>query len=105
MEGATVVRYGDPGDTFYVITEGEAKVQNRGGRTLAKLVPGDVFGEISLMDGGPRTASVVTETHLSALTLSRKDFIAALEAEPEVAVRLLKQSATLLRRQQRSPSN
>jgi CRP-like cAMP-binding protein len=105
MEGATVVRYGDPGDTFYVITEGEAKVQSQGGRTLTKLVPGDVFGEISLMDGGPRTATVVTETHLNALTLSRKDFLAALTAEPEVTVRLLKHAATLLRRQQRSTSN
>jgi len=105
MEGATVVRYGDPGDTFYVITEGEAKVQSKAGRTLTKLVPGDVFGEISLMDGGPRTATVVTETHLTALTLPRKDFIAALTAEPEVTVRLLKHTATLLRRQQRSTSN
>ena len=105
MEGATVVRYGDPGDTFYVIAEGEAKVQSRGGRTLTRLVPGDFFGEISLMDGGPRTATVVSETHLRTLTLSRKDFIAALTAEPEVTVRLLNHVATLLRRQQRSTSN
>ncbi len=105
MEGATIVRYGDPGETFYVITEGEAKVQNRSGRTLTRLVPGDFFGEISLMDGGPRTATVVSETHLTALTLSRKDFLAALAAEPEVTVRLLNHAAKLLRRQERSASS
>ncbi len=88
-----------------MITEGEAKVQNRSGRTLTRLVPGDFFGEISLMDGGPRTATVVSETHLTALTLSRKDFLAGLAAEPEVTVRLLNHAAKLLRRQERSASS
>jgi CRP-like cAMP-binding protein len=101
MESATIVREGEPGDTFYVIMEGEAKVQNRGGRMLARLIPGDFFGEISLMDGGPRTASVVATTHLSALTLSRRDFTKMLEAEPQVTVALLKHAALLLRRLER----
>lgn len=101
MEGATIVRRGEPGDTFYVIVEGEAKVKGPNGRTLSGLIPGDFFGEISLMDGGPRTATVVAETHLTALALSRKDFEALLRSEPKVTVGLLKHSATLLRRLER----
>jgi CRP-like cAMP-binding protein len=53
------------------------------------------------MDGGPRTATVVAETHLTALTLSRKDFGALLQSEPKVTVGLLKHAATLLRRLER----
>ena len=101
MEGATIVRQGEPGDTFYVIVEGEAKVKDPNGRTLSRLIPGDFFGEISLMDGGPRTATVIAETHLTALALSRKDFGALLQSEPKVTVGLLKHAATLLRRLER----
>jgi CRP-like cAMP-binding protein len=104
MEGATIVREGEPGDTFYVIVEGEAKVKAANGRTLSGLIPGDFFGEISLMDGGPRTATVVAETNLTALALSRKDFGALLQSEPKVTVGLLKHAATLLRRLERPAS-
>ena len=104
MEGASIVREGEPGDTFYVIVEGEAKVKGSNGRTLSGLIPGDFFGEISLMDGGPRTATVVAETNLTALALSRKDFGALLQSEPKVTVGLLKHAATLLRRLERPAS-
>jgi CRP-like cAMP-binding protein len=50
------------------------------------------------MDGGPRTATVVAETPLTALALSRKDFRSMLESEPHVTVGLLKHAAQLLRR-------
>lgn len=101
MEGASVVRQGEPGDTFYVIVEGEAKVKDANGRTLSRLIPGDFFGEISLMDGGPRTATVVAETKLTTLALSRRDFGALLRSEPHVTVGLLKHAAALLRRLER----
>lgn len=101
MEGASVVRQGEPGDTFYVIVEGEAKVKDGKGRTLSRLIPGDFFGEISLMDGGPRTATVVADTKLTTLALSRRDFGALLRSEPHVTVGLLKHAAALLRRLER----
>ena len=104
MEGATIVRQGEPGDTFYVIIEGEAKVKDANGRVLSRLIPGDFFGEISLMDGGPRTATVVAETNMTALALSRKDFSALLRSEPKVTVGLLKHAAALLRRLERPAS-
>jgi CRP/FNR family transcriptional regulator, cyclic AMP receptor protein len=98
MESATIVRKGEPGESFYVLVEGEAKVTDENGKRLAQLIPGDFFGEISLMDGGPRTATVVAETPLTALALSRKDFRSMLESEPHVTVGLLKHAAQLLRR-------
>lgn len=102
MEGATIVRAGDVGDTFYAILEGEARVVSPGGRVLNRLGPGDFFGEVSLLDGGPRTASVIAETPMVMLALSRRDFLSLLTAEPVVAGRILKHVAGLLRRTQRS---
>ena len=104
MEGAIVVREGDEGDTFYVILAGEAKVLARKGRVVNHLRPGDFFGEISLLDGGPRTATVEAETPMTVLTLQRKDFRKVVEHEPAVAVGLLRHTASTLRRLERSTS-
>lgn len=104
MEGASVVRYGDIGDTFYVIVEGEAKVLGRNGRTVNHLRPGEFFGEISLLDGGPRTATIVAETPLRTLALSRSAFRALIETEPGVAVGMLKHVSVMLRRLERPTS-
>jgi CRP/FNR family transcriptional regulator, cyclic AMP receptor protein len=98
MTGATIVKAGEPGDTFYVILEGEAKVVNASNRVVNRLQPGDSFGEISLLDGGPRTATVIAETPMRVATLERKGFLRTLEAEPAVAVKLLGDAARLLRR-------
>ncbi len=102
MQGATMVRAGDAGDAFYVILEGEAKVVGSSGRVLNRLFPGDTFGEISLLDGGPRTASVIAETPMRLLALPRRAFLSLLETEPVLAGRILKHVAGLLRRHERS---
>ena len=104
MEGSRVVREGDIGDTFYVILEGEAKVMSRTGRVVNRLRPGDFFGEISLLDGGPRTASVVANTPLTMLALPRGAFLRMLRQEREIAVKLLGYAATMLRRLERTTS-
>jgi CRP-like cAMP-binding protein len=104
MEGATVVRQGEDGDTFYVILEGEVKVAGPSGRVVNRLRPGEFFGEISLLDGGPRTASVVAETPLTMLALSRSSLLRLVQREPAVGVRLLAHVAMLLRRLERSAS-
>lgn len=102
MEGARVVRQGEAGDTFYVILEGEAKVVAPSGRVLNVLRPGEFFGEISLLDGGPRTASVVAETPMTMMALPRTALIQLIEREPTVGVRLLGHAASMLRRLERS---
>jgi CRP-like cAMP-binding protein len=102
MEGASVVKEGDDGDSFFVILQGEAKVVGQGGTEVNRLRPGDFFGEISLLDGGARTATVVTETPMTMLELKRTEFLRMVEDEPDVAVKLLSHTASLLRRVERS---
>lgn len=101
MEGHSVVRQGEIGDSFYVALAGQAKVQVNG-RTVHRVLPGDHFGEISLLDGGERTATVVTETPMTMLMLSRNNFMKALEKDPEMSMALLESLARMLRRVDRS---
>jgi CRP/FNR family transcriptional regulator, cyclic AMP receptor protein len=101
-QGATVVQEGAAGSVFYVILEGRARVV-RNGRTLARLNKGDFFGEMSLLDGRPRTASVVTETPSAFLTLSARSFRAVMDGEPTAASAILKEMAGRLRDLERPP--
>ena len=104
MEGAPVVKEGQEGDSFYVILQGEAKVVGPEGTAVNRLLPGDFFGEISLLDGGARTATVTTETPVTMLELKRTAFLRMLKDESDVAVKLLSHTASLLRRTERSLS-
>lgn len=99
-DGATVIQEGSSGATFYVLLDGRAKVV-RGGRTAARLAPGDFFGEISLLDSGPRTASVIAETPVLLLSLGRRDFLRILSSQPQLAVRVLHEVAARLRGSER----
>jgi CRP/FNR family transcriptional regulator, cyclic AMP receptor protein len=98
--GATLAVEGQPGDVAYVLLEGQVRVSRRN-RKVATLLPGDFFGEISLLDGGPRTASVVAETPVVCLSISRRDFRSLLEREPGVAAGVLQELAARLRQSQR----
>jgi CRP/FNR family cyclic AMP-dependent transcriptional regulator len=101
MGGATLVKHGEIGDSFYVVLTGQAKVVANG-RTLNHLLPGDHFGEISLLDGGPRTASVVAETEMTLVIITQKDFLALLAKDPEITMCLLEGMARTVRRLDRS---
>lgn len=94
--GRMIVRTGTPGVAFYVIVEGAAKVV-RGKIASAKatwtLGPGDFFGELALLDGGPRTASVVAETRLTTIRIERTPFRQMLRSEPDIALKLLEAMA------------
>jgi CRP-like cAMP-binding protein len=94
--GSTIVRVGEPGDDFFVVLEGTASVRRRGLASLP-LGPGSYFGEMALIDGGPRSASVVAETDLLCLRLPRKDFLRVLRTEPEVDLALLRHLAGRIR--------
>ena len=103
-KGSLIIQAGQPGRAFFVMVEGEAKVTKDpagGGRTLARLKPGDFFGEFALLDGGPRTASVVAETPVTAFRLARRDFRRLLAKEPQVAIRMLEGIAMRARAGQR----
>jgi len=100
-EGEAVVKEGRAGGTFYVVLEGEAKVVRRG-RTLGLLGPGEFFGEISLLDGGPRTADVVASTPLVAIRIFKEAFDRMLLEERGVAAKILEVVARRLRDSERS---
>jgi CRP/FNR family transcriptional regulator, cyclic AMP receptor protein len=97
MGGHSIVREGEAGDSFYVMLTGHAKV-TMNGRFVKRLIPGDYFGEIALLDGGPRTATVATETPTTLLMLRRPVFIRAVRQDPMLATHLLAELGRMLRR-------
>ena len=99
-ERETIVEAGQPGGTFYVIVEGEARVL-RGNRRIARLGPGDFLGEISLLDGGPRTATVVAATPVLAIRVFKRAFDRLVSKEPAVAAKILTVIARRLREAER----
>jgi CRP/FNR family transcriptional regulator, cyclic AMP receptor protein len=101
--GRSIVQEGTEGSALYVLLEGDAKVVRKG-RTVARLGPGDFFGEISLIDGGPRTASVVAETPLRSLKLEGQDFRRVVGAEPQLAMRVMQALAARLRDHEQPPA-
>jgi len=94
--GHVIARQGDIGSGLFVITEGRARV-SRDGRPLAELGPGDFFGELSVLDGRPRTAQVSAVEATTCLALSTWDFEAVVNAQPGVALAILRGLAARLR--------
>jgi CRP/FNR family transcriptional regulator, cyclic AMP receptor protein len=92
-EGQVLFNYGEPGDCLYVIRSGKAEVffkDDTGTRIVLEIAgTGDVVGELSLLDGGPRTASVVVTEALDALRLDRGDLDQFLRSHPAAAIDLL----------------
>jgi CRP/FNR family transcriptional regulator/CRP/FNR family cyclic AMP-dependent transcriptional regulator len=99
--GELIVRQGDPGDTFFVITDGEVKVlvgaQTGDQAMVAIFGPGDCFGELSLIDGEPRSASVEAIDHVETIILWRRDFMDFVDANPQFMKRLLMTLANRIR--------
>jgi len=92
--GTSLTRAGQPGDEFFVILDGSAVVEKPGKKRVF-LRPGDFFGEMSLLDGGPRSVTVRAATALRVLVIDRKNFQELLREVPELTQRLL---VTLSRR-------
>jgi CRP-like cAMP-binding protein len=98
----TVVSQDEPGDSLFLIMSGRVKVvifgENGREVTLSVLRPGDVFGEVSLFDGGARSATCVALEATTLLVLSREHLLAHLSASPRTALNLLGEMANRLRR-------
>ena len=95
-DGHVIARKGEVGTGFFVIASGRVAVI-RDGRTIANLGPGDFFGELSVLDGRPRTAQVIAEGPTSCLALASWDLEAVLMEQPRVALALLRGLAERLR--------
>jgi cAMP-dependent protein kinase regulator len=86
--GEPIVREGEAGDAFYVLTSGNAAVE-RGTRHVGKLGAGDYFGELALFDDAPRNATVRAESQVSMVALERDAFAKALNDTPAIRDALL----------------
>jgi len=100
--GMTLFVEGDPGDRLYVVTQGKIKIGRTAGdgreNLLAVMGPGEMFGELSLFDPGPRTATATAITPATLSGLGHDDLQPLLTRRPEVAERLLAALARRLRR-------
>jgi CRP/FNR family transcriptional regulator, cyclic AMP receptor protein len=99
--GKEIAKQGESGVGFHMIVEGEATV-SVDGTNHATLGPGSYFGEMSLLDGGPRSATVAAATDLKTVSLTSWDFNALLDQFPELARKLLIQLCGRLRAVEKS---
>ena len=107
--GKLVFSYGDPGDSLYIVCSGQVEIFNKndtGDRILLETArAGNFFGELSLLDGGPRTASAIATEDVDAVIVQRQDLAELLRSHPAAALELLtatgrrlRETANLLRR-------
>jgi CRP/FNR family cyclic AMP-dependent transcriptional regulator len=94
--GKTLVQEGKPGHEFFLILNGNASVK-RGKREIAKLGPGQYFGELALLDRGPRSASVIAKSDMEVLVLGQREFAGVIDEVPTLAHKLLTTMAQRLR--------
>lgn len=86
--GTMLTRVGEPGDEFFLILDGTARVEVSP-KKQPRLGPGAFFGEMSLLDGGPRSATVIAETDVRLLVIHRRDFWRLLDQVPELNRQIL----------------
>ena len=86
--GDQIVRERSLGETVFVVMEGRAKV-TRNGRRVGEVLPGDFFGELSAIDGGPRTASITAVTPVRVVRLFRRTLRKLLQDEPQLTAKIL----------------
>lgn len=99
--GTVLTRTGEPGEQFFLIIDGTARV-DVAPRKQVRLGPGDCFGEMSLLDGGPRSATVTAETAVRLLVIDRRGFWQLLRDVPALTERLLVTLSQRLRQAERS---
>lgn len=102
--GRVLCAEGKAGEEFFVIAEGEASV-SRGGEEIARLGAGGFFGEMALLDGGARVATVTAVTPMKLLVLNRGEFRSLVEVSTMIDRRILEAIAMRLRRLSDSASS
>ena len=90
--GHVVFRHGDPGSSLYLVAKGRASVHvshDDGDIRLVTFAAGVVFGELALLDRGPRSATITVDEDLTGFGLSETSFDLLCERQPDVAIKLL----------------
>ena len=103
-QGDTIVAEGATGVGFFLILNGATEVR-RGGKVLARLGKGQFFGEMSLIDGSPRSADVVATAATTCWALTSWAFESLVKSNPEIALVMLREMAKRLRGAQGAPSS
>ncbi|HZR99063.1 MAG TPA: serine/threonine-protein kinase [Chloroflexota bacterium] len=100
--GEVVLRQGEPGDAMYLVVRGRFAVERQrpdgSPQRLATVGPGDLFGELTLIDGAPRSATVRALTAGTTRVLARADLLAVLHEHPDVALAVMARLARMIRR-------
>jgi CRP-like cAMP-binding protein len=100
--GAIVLRQGEPGEALHLVVRGRFAVERQrpDGRQqrLATVAPGDMFGELALIDGAPRSATVRALTAGTTHMLARADLLAVLREHPDVALAVMGRLTRMIRR-------
>ena len=104
MTGQVVVEEGGADKRMYVILSGEADVLIAGD-TVARLGPGDYFGEIAVFDGGDRTASVVAAADVTAISVNSINLRSLIRENPQMGLNLIEGLCNRVRKLGNSPTN
>ncbi|MFP5299353.1 MAG: cyclic nucleotide-binding domain-containing protein [Actinomycetota bacterium] len=94
--GTAICTEGEKAVGMHVVLDGETKVQI-GGRTRRRMGPGSFFGEVAILDGGPRSATVIAETDVRTIALPFWNFKNVLKENPKIALKMLEEVASRLR--------
>jgi protein phosphatase len=94
--GKMLIRQGDAGDDLMIIVSGQVGVERNGAR-INQMGPGDFFGEIALIERGPRTATCTAESPTRLLVVNHRDFHSLMEEFPEIATQVLMTLAQRIR--------
>ncbi len=95
--GATIVKEGEQAVAFFVIVSGKVDV-NKGSEKVGEKRTGESFGEMSLLDGLPRSTTVVAAEDTECLVMTRWDFTAELKSNPSIALSMLPELSKIIRR-------
>jgi CRP-like cAMP-binding protein len=100
--GSVIFSKGDPGTCLFVVCDGVVQVtapSTEGKNAVLNLIgAGEIFGEIALLDGQPRTADAIAFSDCNLMVIERRDFIPLLRSQPETAIRLIEILCSRLRR-------
>ena len=104
IPGQVIVREGDQGRDFYLLVSGTAEIKVQGRRAWA-VGPGDYFGEIAVLDEGPRSATITATGRVTALRIDRREFIPLLDTYGSIARKILVVTVQRLRALERAAAH